>query len=44
MRSSIGTVGGMVQKKEVDSAAAVADCVARTMHQYSVFWVSYFAR
>jgi len=20
------------------------DCVARTIHQYAVFWVSYFAR
>jgi len=46
MRSAIGAVGAWFRRKEFDSAAAVGqlDCVVCTMHQWAVFWVSYFAR
>jgi len=43
MRSAIGTVGGMVQMKGKSIALQQLDCVAHTMHQCAVFWVSYFA-
>jgi len=43
MHSAIGSIGALFGRKEVDSAAAVGLCIARTMHQCAVFWVSYFA-
>jgi len=39
----LGLLGAWFRRKEVDRAAAVGLC-CHTMHQCTVFWVSYFAR
>jgi len=41
----LAAVGGMVQdKRSRERWRLKMDCVARTMHQRTVFWVSYFAK
>jgi len=38
-----GLLGAWFRINEAESAAKL-DCVARTLHQCAVFWVSYFTR